>query len=140
MRFWDASALLPLLVVQPQTRVVRELHRSDDRVMAWILTDMECHAAMCRLARENRLSHPDLTSAVDRLKILWESVDVITAVSAVKARARRLLSLHPLAATDALQLGAALVAVQDQAAEVEFACVDPVLAAAALREGFRVVP
>jgi len=58
----------------------------------------------------------------------------------VRARAARLLSLHPLRAADALQLAAALVWCRERTAEAPFVCLDDRLRLAAAREGFRVLP
>jgi hypothetical protein len=53
--------------------------------------------------------------------------------------AQRLVRVHPLRAADAFQLAAALVAAEPDPSGVEFVCLDPRLANAASREGFRVV-
>jgi hypothetical protein len=52
----------------------------------------------------------------------------------------RLVATHPIRAADAMQLGAALVAVSDRPAGHDFVCGDARLASAAAREGFRVLP
>jgi len=48
--------------------------------------------------------------------------------------------VHPLAAADAIQLGAALVAASDRPETLEFVTLDRPLARAAQLEGFRVLP
>ena len=55
-------------------------------------------------------------------------------------RAMRLVTTHALRAADAMQLGAALVAVSDQPRGQEFVCGDGRLRDAAGREGFRLLP
>lgn len=54
--------------------------------------------------------------------------------------ARRLLRVHVLRAADALQLAAAMTAAEDDLSSLELVCLDEHLAAAAKREGFRLVP
>jgi hypothetical protein len=54
----------------------------------------------------------------------------------VRERAGRLLAVHPLSAADALQLAAALVAVDERPRGFGFVTLDDRLAAAAVREGF----
>jgi hypothetical protein len=51
----------------------------------------------------------------------------------------RLLRVHPLRAADALHLGAALVAAEDNPRTLPFVTLDDELALAAEREGFPVV-
>jgi uncharacterized protein len=58
----------------------------------------------------------------------------------VLERAERLLAVHSLSAADALQLGAALVACDEQPRGEGFACLDGRLREAARREGFAVRP
>lgn len=62
-----------------------------------------------------------------------------TAVDAVRRHAERIVDTHPLKAADALQIGAALVAAQQNLALHEFVTLDASLAASAEREGLRVL-
>jgi len=64
----------------------------------------------------------------------------VNGVERVKASARRLLRLHPLRAADALQLGAALAWADGAPEGLIVHTFDRRLAAAAEREGFRVIP
>lgn len=64
---------------------------------------------------------------------------VVEDVARVAGRARTLLHAHALTAADALQLAAALVWVRDHSHRYAFVCADESLAAAADREGFRVI-
>ncbi len=52
----------------------------------------------------------------------------------------RLVAMHALRAADAMQLGAALVAVGDRPAGHTFVCTNRRLRDAGLREGFHVLP
>jgi hypothetical protein len=67
-------------------------------------------------------------------------VRVVSAVDAVKVRARRLLGTHQLKAADSLQLAAALTATHDLPFGHGFVCLDERLADAARGEGFAVLP
>ena len=62
-----------------------------------------------------------------------------TAVDLVRRHAGRLVESHPLRAADALQLGAALVAAEDDPAGLDFVTLDRQQALAAEHEGFRVL-
>ena len=57
----------------------------------------------------------------------------------LRRNAVRLLRVHSLRAADALQLGAALAAAEDQPASLRLVTLDGQLAQAAQREGFTVV-
>jgi hypothetical protein len=56
----------------------------------------------------------------------------------VRLRAERLLSIHPLRTTDALQLASALIWAQESPRGLDFVCLDQNLREAALKEGFSV--
>jgi predicted nucleic acid-binding protein len=64
---------------------------------------------------------------------------VVPELGRVERRARRLLALHPLRAADALQLASALVACDERPDRLPLVTLDERLAAAAMREGFRVL-
>ena len=140
MRFWDSSALVPLFLKQASTAAMRELFTSDPDVLAWTISDVEFRSAVCRLSREVAVDAPAADAAITEFENFWSRVRVVSAVEAVKERAKRLLGVHVLRAADALQLGAALVATYDQPARREFVSLDTRLAEAARREGFRVLP
>ncbi len=136
MKYWDSSALVVLHVQQESSRAVRELYARDSQVLAWILSDVEVRSALCRLEREGAVDQDQFHETIDRFESFWEGVHRVSLVDAVKARAKRLLGIHPLRAADALQLGAALAAVYDDPHRWEFVCLDARLGEAARREGF----
>ena len=55
----------------------------------------------------------------------------------MRARARRLLEIHPLSAADAMHLAAALLVTEERTRGFDFVTFDAQLAEAAEREGFR---
>ena len=57
----------------------------------------------------------------------------------VRRYAERVVETHPIRAADALQIGAALVAAEDNPASIAFVALDRNLAEAAEREGFQVI-
>lgn len=139
MRFWDTSALVPLIAEEPRSAACRRLHRADPGVVVWALTRTEMVHAVRRAQRTGALSDGDVVIAVRRMERLaarWTEVD---ALLPVRERAERLLALHPLYSADALQLGAALVFVGDRSRGKVFVTADEPLAKAAGREGFDVV-
>lgn len=139
MRFWDASAIVPLIVEQPATtRVTRELER-DPALLVWWATRVECVSALARLDREGSPGPRTLETAFERLATMsigWQEVEP---VRPVRHTAERLLRTHPLRAADALQLAAAIVAADGDPRTLPIVTLDERLARAAEREGFPVV-
>jgi uncharacterized protein len=136
MRFWDTSALVPLLVRQTSTVRMRALYRADTAVAAWWGTRVECESALCRLAREVKLQRRSVSAArgrLDRFATTWHEVQPL---DALRETARRLLRTHNLRAADAVQLAAALAASDGRPTTLAFVCLDDRLAAAAELEGF----
>ena len=127
---------MPLLVVEAQTPRVRQL-RDEDSVVVWWATPVECASALWRRRREGLLDPSDVQAATARLRGLAQSWIEVPPSNQVREQALRLLRLHTLRAADALQLGAALVTSDFKPNELEFVTLDPRLAEAAEREGFR---
>lgn len=139
MRFWDASAIVPLLVSEPQTRRLMPLLEKDAEVLVWWGTPVECTSALARREREGALSAAGVTAALGRLRELADGWQEVLPTDPVRSTAQRLLRVHPLRAADALQLAAALVAAEHEPASLDLVCLDDRLAEAARREGFAVV-
>jgi predicted nucleic acid-binding protein len=138
MRYWDASALVPLCVAEASSRAMRQL--AQDGIVTWSISVVEIASAIERRAREGALSAADRAAARTALAELAASWTEITALGAVQERALRLVATHPLRAADAMQLAAALVAVGDRTTGHELITTDVRLREAATREGFVVLP
>jgi predicted nucleic acid-binding protein len=139
MRFWDSSAVVPLLVEERTSRACRHALRADPAQLVWCLSRTEAISALCRRQREGALDAGEVRVAQGRLARLaarWAEIDAVAPVQEV---AERLLRVHPLRAADALQLGAALVAVDGRPRGRAFVALDATLLAAAEREGFDAV-
>ena len=139
MRFWDASALVPLLVFERGTARAARWLRQDPGVVVWALTRVELFSALARQRRTDQRDAAVLSAARRDLLQEWERWSEITAVDVVRRHAERLVETHPIKAADALQIGAALVAAQQNTALHEFVTLDEVQATTAEREGFRVL-
>jgi hypothetical protein len=138
MRYWDASALVALCVTEPTTTAVRRLVAGG--VVTWSVSMVEIASALERRRREGALTGEGWAAARATLTELAAAWTEISALGPVRERALRLVATHPLRAADAMQLGAALVAVSDRPSGHEFVCTDTRLRAAAAREGFQVLP
>jgi predicted nucleic acid-binding protein len=138
LRFWDTSALVPLLVGQPESARSDAWFAEDRAIVVWLLTSVEISSALCRLAREGHLTPPQHEAAEAMSDALGSGSHAVLDVEAVKFRARRLLRVHPLRAAEALQLGAALEWALGRPMDHVLHTFDLRLAAAARIEGFRV--
>jgi len=139
MRFWDASAIVPLLMTEASTKHLQALASKDPAMLVWWGTEVECASAIVRLERDGSLDEPAVTQAFARLKQLaagWHEVDPS---DAVREAAVRFLRVHPLRAADSLQLAAAFVAAERRPASLEVITLDDRLGAAARKEGFTLI-
>ena len=138
MRFWDTSALVPLLVDQETTGAVRATYGAASIVVAWT-TIVECASAVARAERESFVSSDAATLAfgrLDELARIWREVEPSSDLRDV---ARRLLRMHRLRAADAIQLAAAILAAERRPASLTVVTLDERLETAALKEGFPVL-
>lgn len=139
MRFWDASALIPLLVEEPGRERMLARLEEDAEVLSWWGTPVEIGSAMARREREKLLTSDEVSSTLAALRALAESWHEIVPSDSVRRTAQRLLRSHPLRAADSLQLAAALIAADHDPASLEIVCLDERLTLAARREGFTVL-
>ena len=139
MRFWDSSGLVPLIILEQSSRPMQEFYDEDAVVLVWWAAQVECVSALAR--RELLGATPERTvealGRLDELALSWQEVGP---TEAVRGTARRLLRVHDLRASDALQLAAALVASEGSPESLELVTLDDRLADAARREGFRILP
>jgi predicted nucleic acid-binding protein len=139
VRFWDTSALLPLVVAEPQTADAERWLRDDPRVVVWMLTRVELLSALARRRRDEPKAASRLRNARREVLRAWEAWTEIAAVDPVRRHAERLVETHPLRAADALQLAAAIVAAEERPETLAFVTFDVRQAEAAEREGFDVL-
>jgi predicted nucleic acid-binding protein len=139
VRFWDTSALVPLVVEEAASAACRRLLRDKADVAVWTLTRTEMASAIWRRARAGDLDMSAVPRVLSRIAALAERWTEITDVDLVRDRAERLLAQNALRAADALQLAAALVLTRERPRNRDFIAADGDLARAATSEGFRVV-
>lgn len=138
MRFWDSSAVVPLLIAQGRSSRAAAWVSGDDAMVVWTLTPVEVVSALRRLVSERALSEDAARVSEVRLGEMMDRCHVVIDVEAVKSLATRLLRLHPLRAFGALQLGAALHWTEGHPQGRTLHTLDDRLAHAAQREGFLV--
>lgn len=138
MKFWDSSAIVPLLVEEGMSDPVRSQFRDDPDIWVWWSATVECTSAIERARRDSRISANDVEAAYGTLTSLVLAWTEVGPAETIRETASRFLRVHPLRAADALQLAAAFAAAEDRPPTLEFFSLDERLAAAARREGFRI--
>ena len=136
MKFWDASAIVPLIMKEEATARLQKLAIADSAMLVWWGTEVECASAISRLEREGSLDEAAATDAFDRLGQLARGWHEIEPGDTVREAAVRFLRVHPLRSADALQLAAAFIAAERRPSSLEVLTLDERLAAAARKEGF----
>ena len=138
MRFWDASAIVALLMAEAATGSMQQLAADDPALLVWWTTEVECASAIARLERDGALDAAAAIEAFDRLRRLAEGWHEVDPSDLIREAAVRFLRVHPLRAADALQLAAAFVAAERRPSSLALVTLDERLAAAARKEGFPV--
>lgn len=138
MKFWDSSAIVPLLVSQPTSETRLHQLNEDGTMQVWWAASTECVSALQRLQREGALNAEDVAKAMPRLHGLERHWAEVEPTQQVRQQAERLLRTHPLRAADALQLAAAIIGADYEPNGMAFLTSDTRLAEAAAKEGFTV--
>ena len=139
MKFWDSSAIVPLICREKASASMRRLYALDMDLLVWGFTRTEVLSALYKHARDGSLSRKGFAEAKVKLVCLQADWTEIVDYEGVRERAERLLGIHVLSAADALQLAAALVSVEEKTRGFSFVTLDERLAEAASKEGFSVI-
>jgi predicted nucleic acid-binding protein len=139
VKFWDASAIVPLLIAEAATRRLQALAAEDPEMLVWWGSEIECVSALARLERDAALNAQAMTLSLQRLRQLAAAWHEIDPSDAIREAATRFLRVHPLRAADALQLAAAFLAAERRPASLTILTLDDRLGAAARKEGFTVI-
>jgi predicted nucleic acid-binding protein len=139
MKFWDASAIVPLLVAEPTTRRLQGLAARDPDMLVWWGSEVECASALARLERAAAINAKGMALAFNRLSHLAAGWHEVEPSDIVRESAARFLRVHPLRAADALQLAAAFIAAERRPATLQVVTLDARLADAARKEGFTLI-
>ena len=140
MRFWDSSAVVPLLAAETHSDELVRIREQDPVMWVWWGTRVEVCSALNRRRREGNMTAAALTVAVARLDLISKTWDEIAPSDEIRGTAEKLLRVHDLRAGDVLQLAAAIAAAEGQPGELEFVGLDRRLNLAAALEGFRLLP
>jgi predicted nucleic acid-binding protein len=139
VRFWDSSAIVPLVVAEVTTSAAQAEFERGPEIVAWWAAPVDCLSALARRERDGEHDGAGMSAAIGRLTELARSWTEIQPQASIRDIAKRLLRVHALTAADALQLAAAIAAAGGQPGSLALVTLDDRLAAAAEREGFPVV-
>jgi predicted nucleic acid-binding protein len=139
VRYWDASALVPLFIEEASTAEVKGWQAADPGITTWMMTRVEVVSSIARRKRE----WPELLARWNRAirevhEVASRWIEISDAVT-TRLHAERFVIDYPLRTADALQLAAALVAADGEPQSLELVTLDRRLAEAARREGFPVL-
>ena len=140
MRFWDSSAVVPLVVAEIASDQLGELADDATPMYVWWATRVEVTAAVARRERADVRRDADWSACFRSLNEEAETWREVGPADLVRQIAERMLRRHDLRAGDSLQLAAALIACDDRPAGQEFVCLDDRLRRAAAIEGFSLLP
>ena len=124
MRFWDASAIVPLLIMERATSTMQALAAKDAGMLVWWASQVECASAIARLERDGALDEDAANQAFDRLKQVAGGWHAVEASDPAREAAVRFLRVHPPAVATFLAIGLVAGAVPARRA----ARVDPAVA------------
>ena len=140
MRFWDSSAIVPLLVAERHSNEIVRYAQEELVTFVWWGARVELTSAIARREREGELSIDEagrLTVRADALLDAWRDV---RPSNELRGLAQRFVRVHPLSASDAFQLAAAWTACEARPANMDFVCLDDRLRRVAAMEGFQLLP
>ena len=139
MKFWDASAIVPLLIAEPASRRLQALAAKDPAMLVWWGSQVECVSALARIERDGALTADAIALALERLDALEMSWHEIDPSDSIREAAIRFLRVHPLRSADALQLAAAFLGAERRPASLQIVTLDDRLSSAARKEGFAII-
>lgn len=140
MRFWDSSAVLPLIIREETSATVADLLGEDGDMAVWWGSWAETSVAISRLRREGVLGEETEEEARSRLDLLTGTWRETRPTDGLRLLAVLLSRSHPLKAADCFQLAAALRWCEGDTNGKGLVCFDERLRRAASDEGFDVLP
>jgi predicted nucleic acid-binding protein len=105
--YFDTSAFVPLLIIEPGSPLARDLWDSADEVVTTRLLYVEAAAALARAHRMGRITDLSHRAAVDSLDDLWRDFRIIEIDETVARRAAELADRHALRGYDAVHCASA---------------------------------
>ncbi len=136
MRFWDTSAIAPLLWMEEASSERTKQLEQDPLMVVWWGTSVEVESALFRRSSNSEIDAGNAERARTRLTFLSNSWIEIQPTDSIREMAKRLIRVHGLRSADSLQLAAALGACGNHPKNQNFLTGDQNLKRAATKEGF----
>jgi len=136
--YFETSALVKLLIAEPETPDVEVLWDETAGLVTSRLTYPECRAALAAAAKAGRLTRSALRTAKAELERRWRQFVRVEVGESVARAAGDLAEHHALRAYDAVHLASALEA--GRGGLILFVSFDQTLLGAARRSGLAVAP
>ena len=140
LRFWDTSALLPLILDEESSDTVANLLRQDTDITVWWGTRAECAVAISRLRWNGELDEEREESTREVLDVVAETWIEIRPTDDLRLLGTLLSRYHLLKTADCFQLASALRWCEGGTTGFAFVCLDRQLRQAARKDGFTVLP
>lgn len=139
MRFWDSSALVPLVLVEIRSSDMERLLLQDGDIVSAAIAPIEVTSALWRRKHRNELTVAEIQNAEQLFANVSANWRAIEQSDEVVERSLDLLSRHQLRTLDAIQLATAILfAGRDRSLPI--VTLDQRLATAARAEGFPILP
>lgn len=138
--FCDTSALIKLLIDEPDSAQVHKASERAELIAACRITWAEAMAAMARRQRDDPTSADDIESARQRLSRLWPAFTILEVSQHLVEVAGRFADGFALRGYDSVQLAAAHALHAASQQPVTFACFDRRLNQAAQLLQLEVLP
>jgi uncharacterized protein len=119
---------------------VEPLLQRDPEMAFWWGSPLDWWESLLAAQRQGRISAAGLQQARGVLDHLRTGAFEVQPTEELRARALRLLAVHPLRAAEAVELAAALIWCRERPHGAGFVSLHPPLRLAAALEGFRVLP
>ena len=135
MRFWDTSAIVPLVTKEEQTPRMQQVIAADGNVAVSFITPVELTSTIWRRGRR-WYDQPSFRRSLFKIAEIEANWMMIDEHEPIIKSARQLITKYVLRSGDAIQLAAALLLAGDHPEDLPFISLDQDLARAARDEGF----
>ena len=135
MRFWDTSALVPLVTKEDTTSRMQQVVASDGNVAVSFITPVELTSTIWRRGRR-WIDEPSFRRSLFKIAEIESNWTMIDDLEPITRTARQLITKYVLRSGDAIQLASALHLAGDHPEDLPFVSLDHDLTEAARAEGF----
>lgn len=111
--YFDASALVPLLIAESSTRTCREVWLRSEHRISSVIVKAEVAAALAKAHRMNRIDKSARDAALGAATRLWSACDMLVVSGTVADAAADVAVRHQLRGYDAVHVATSLLVAED---------------------------